>query len=140
MDILKVFSKEVETDNGGKFITYYGYRQEMVNGEFHDVGTPATNENGEAIVIAKPIKVKFGKEMYENVKEMSFPLLFKLDRDMKDSKGNSAFFITVDKDANKNDRLDKNGKRHLVCVIVKAVEVTPAPRNDLTLDDLDDFQ
>ena len=139
MDVLKVFSKEVATSTGGKFTVYYGYRQELVNGEYQDITTPATNDKGEAIIIAKPIKVKFGKEMFEKVKDMSFPLLFLLDRDMKDSKGNSSFFITIDKDKDNEARVDNKGNRHLVCVICGCKEVVPAPRTELSLDDLDDF-
>lgn len=139
MDMLKVFSKEVATSNGGKFTVYYGYRQEEVNGVIQDITTPAQNEKGEAIIIAKPIKVKFGKDMFERVKDMSFPLLFTLDREMKDAKGNSSFFITVDKDKDNEARVDNKGNRHLVCVICSCKDVVPAPRTELTLDDLDDF-
>ena len=142
MDILKVFSKDIETDKGGKFTTYYGYRQEFnaETGEYTDMGTPTFDADKNPIVISKPIKVKFSKAMYESIKGLHFPLIFKLDRDMKDKEGNSAFFVTTDKDKDGNARLDKNGKRHLCCVICSCIEVFPAPFEELTLDDLDTFK
>lgn len=139
--ILKVFSKELETTNGGKFMTYYGYRQELTStGEYTDIGTPTLDAEGKPIVISKPIKVKFSKEFYDRVKDLHFPLLLTLDDSAKLKDGSSAFFVCIDKDKDKKSRVDKNGKRHLVCVIQQAKEVLEAPMQSLTLEDLDDFQ
>lgn len=140
-DILKVFSKELKTANGGTFTTHYGYRQQVSpEGAYSDIGTPAVDSEGKAIIISKPIKVKFSEEMFNAVNKLHFPIYIELDRDMKLDNGESAYFVTVDKDKDKNARLDKHGKRHLVCVIRKAVSVVEAPMESRSLDDLDDFE
>ena len=136
---LLVFSKEVN-DNGRKFVAYYGYRQTVLpDGSFTDVITPSTDSEGKAVMLRKSIKIRFRKDFIESRKDLVFPAYITLSNEVKVEDGKDSFYVTIDKDANKVARLDKNGNKHLVLVIRDIKSFIPAPKKSYSLDDLDDF-
>lgn len=138
-ETLLVLSKEVTKDNH-KFTVYYGYRQDKnEKGEFVDRLTPITDKEGKPAMISKSIKVALTDEFLNKHSDKAFPLFVTLDMNKKDKEGKSLAYVTVDKDANKKVRKDKNGNKHLILIIRDAEEVIEAPRKSYSLDDVDTF-
>lgn len=138
---VKVLTKDVErNDKTGSFPTYFGYRVEKVGDSFVDVVTPTQNPDGKADMKAIPIKIKLTEFFKAKYPDLQLPLLILVDLDMRLENGKKASFITIDKDANKKYRVDKNGHSHLVLVIEDAISVEPFPYEDMTFDDIDNFK
>ena len=126
--------------DGGKFDRYFCYE---LDSEGNIVVNPATGKG-------KGIKAKIfeGILTEHSLTPASFPLVMKVDDEatlqIKDKEGNDkvirACKLKIDRDANGNPRLDKYGKRHLVCVINQVLEVSEAPNREITWDDVMDFE
>ena len=134
---------EVTNENGAKFMTYYGYRQQQdKDGNLSDVVTMTTDAEGKPLAKAMPIKVKLGQDFVKKVENASFPLLLTLDTEKKvliNNEEKDSFYVTVDKDKEKKARKDKYGKKHLI-LIVRDADFVEMPRKSYSLDDLDSFE
>lgn len=133
--ILKVFKKEVETEKGITFDTFYGYDCELDNtGEtpvYVERKYPLVNKEGATVMSRKSIHVRFTQECMEKLKQEEIPCVLLLNED--------DFFITIDKYKNKKPRLDKNGKKHLILVVKSFQEQQFVEPTKFTFDDVVDF-
>lgn len=134
-----------------KFMSYFGYRQNMSTDEegdmvFEDVLTPIMAEDGDPDMKALSIKVSMSDEFKLKVKtcNLNLPIILKLDKSkriIQKGKSVSAYFVTPDIDKEtKLPRLDKYGCKHLVCVINDAEIVCEKPRNSYDLDDVETYE
>ena len=138
--LLKVFSKTYNTENGGEFITHFGYRVEKVGEVLTDISTPSTDKDGKAIMRSIPVKIKLTEHFNKTHAGFTTPALMDVNLEAKLDNGKKAAFITVDKDGNKKPRLDKYGKRHPVLVIEEVESWEPLPYEDMDFNSIDDFE
>lgn len=130
LSYLEVHSKEITTkDSKRKFPVYYAY---VVNPKDDNAleFERATYALKDGTIGFKTIKVALTDNL-ANLDKSNFPCVFGLSND--------DYFVTTDKDANKNYRLDKDGKKRLVAVIKSYQKLFPVPKKSLTLEDLKDF-
>lgn len=125
-DFIKVCMKMVKDKNGRSFPTYFGYRYEA------DKDSNMTDKSN-----GKSFKIKLTNELakrLEDTKDVigNYPYFMALDRvDAED------YFITKDKRLDGTPRLDKNGVQHKIMVIRNYRDIQEAPKEELTIDDLD---
>ena len=140
--------KEVEDKaNNRTFPSYFAYKVDKdQEGNFitREYPTTVTNEDGttSSVMKAKSFKVGLGEVVEAQLKadKSQFPYIIVYDDEVADKDGKRANYIKVDKDKDKNVRLDKYGKRHAVLVLREIVEFTPAPRTEIAFDDIEDFE
>lgn len=124
-----------------EFDTFFGYRQVMnTDGSFTDVMTPFVKEDGSSIMVAKAIKVALGKEMFERVKDLKFPIRVTLDDELILEEDRPSFYVCINKDKENKVIKDKNGKKHYILVIRAMVDYTEVETTPVTLDNFDDFE
>ena len=146
IDTIVLATKDVKAENGRVFPVYFAYRQEKdENGEYTDILTPYTGEDGSPQFKAKPIKVKLTEDFEKKLKDskLEFPLMMRLDDTLKvnvDGKAKSSYFVTLDTERDtRKPRLDKYGRQHLILVIRDAVDIREKPRTSYSLEDVDEF-
>ena len=148
MEKLLVHRKVKKADTGVDFDTFFCYRQVERKGEDGSVTwvddiNPAT---GKSI----PVKVKLADSFKKQhpIADIKFPVYMVVDMQARTqvttAEGKieevNTCYITVDKDKYGKARLDKYGKRHPLCVIHAVVEMSEAPRREISWDDVADFE
>lgn len=137
---LMLCKKKVKNGNQ-EFEVTFGYRQDF---------NPTTNEyedkkstiiiDGQPTEVAKSIKVALGKELRAKLDaEDKYPYRLTLDDSYKLPDGRDSFYVTINKDKEGNERLDKNGKHHAIVVIREVVDYEVVPPKSLSLDDIDNI-
>lgn len=145
--ILKVCSKAVETKEGKVFDAYFGYRQQLneETNKYEDILTPGKDKDGNPIMYAKSIRVALTDVAKKKlVAEDNFPYVLELEDGYQPVAYPEVekvdFYVTVDKNKNGIERLDKNGNKHYIAIISNFRNATHAePMSSLSLDDLDNL-
>lgn len=146
--IIKLCMKEVEDKtNNRTFPSYFAYKVDMDkdgNAITREYPTTVTAEDGttSTVMKAKSFKVGLGEVVEAQLKadKSQFPYIITYDDEDTDKDGKRINYIKVDKDKDKNVRLDKYGKRHAVLVLREIKNFTPAPRTEINFDDIEDFE
>ena len=137
---LMLCKKKVKNGNQ-EFSVTFGYRQVLneKTGEFDDV-LSSVMDNGSQKFVAKSVKVALAKELAAKLdSEDKYPYRLTLDTELKLEDGRDSFFVTINKDKDGNERLDKNGKHHAIIVIRAVSSYEPVPPKSLSLDDIDNI-
>ena len=143
---LKVCSKRTKTKDGKIFDAMFAYRQVDNDGVMTDVLTPSKDKDGKPVMVAKSIRIALtGDAKRKLIAENKFPYLLTLEDGLNEERkpnGQSQdYYVTKDKDKDGVVRLDKYGKSHPIAVISdyrSAIHIEPL--NNMTLDDIDDFE
>ena len=134
LDYIILLKKEI-TDGNRKFPVFYGYHQVLnkEGNDYEDVLVPAKDKDGKPIMKARNFKVVLRDKVKELLlKDDKFPYRLSLEKGLD-------YFITIDKDTNKQPRLDKYGKRHAV-VVIESFNDFNSVRTSMTFDDIDNIE
>lgn len=137
---LMLCKKKVKNGNQ-EFSVTFGYRQVLneKTGKFDDV-LSSVMDNGSQKFVAKSVKVALAKELAAKLdSEDKYPYRLYLDTDLKLEDGRDSFYVTINKDKDGNERLDKNGKHHAIIVIRAVNGYESVPPKSLSLDDIDNI-
>ena len=137
-----VFSTLVKFDNGHEESRYYGYLQEQdKEGNFVDAGFPKVVD-GKSTTVNPSFKVILSDKVLEGIK--SFPVILELDTDIKvpteDGKEMPSYTIKPDRNQEGKYRRDKNGKRHLICVVRAVNTVFDLEKRSYDFADMVDYE
>lgn len=137
---LLVCHRTQKKQDGGEFDRYFCYE---LDSEGNVVINPATGKG-------KGIKAVIADEVLKahSLTPQDFPIIFKVDMDAtlqaKDKEGKDIIIkackLKIDRTKDGNPRLDKYGKRHIVCKINQVLETREAPNTEITWDDVMDFE
>lgn len=123
----KLCTKNIKTEDNKEFPVYFGYRMTKdKDGKLVDLMT--ISEDGQPI--AKSYRVALGQDLKKKLLLTDkFPYLLELE--------DEDYNITIDKDKNKKPRLDKEGKKHNIVIIMscKSFEHIETPK--VHFEDLD---
>lgn len=138
---LMLCKKQVENANGQKFPVIFGYRQILNDkGEFEDVLTSIIDNEGKQKFIAKSVKVALAESLRKQLDaEDKYPYRLVLNSDFKLADGRDSYYVTINKDKEGKERLDKNGNHHAIIVIRAVESYEQVPLKSLTLDDIDNI-
>ena len=132
--------KHITTDeNKEGFDTFFAYRQEKKeDGSMVDILSPI-EVNGTSQMKARAIKVALGKDAYDKLSKVEFPVLLTLNDEIKVD-GKDSFYVCINKDKDKNPILDKNGKKHHILVVRDYESAVTIERKEVTLANFDEFE
>lgn len=138
---LMLCKKTVENANGQKFPVIFGYRQTLNDkGEFDDVLTSITDNDGNQKFVAKSVKVALADTLRKQLDaEDKYPYRLVLNDELKLADGRDSYYVTINKDKDGNERLDNKGNHHAIIVIRAVESYEQVPLKSLTLDDIDNI-
>lgn len=124
-----------------EFMVTFGYRQVLNDkGEFEDKQSVVFLPDGQTKDVSKSVKVALGEDLRKKLDaEDNYPYRLTLDDELKLADGRDSFYVTINKDKDGNERLDKNGKHHAIIVIRAVSGYEHVPPKSLTLDDIDNI-
>ena len=137
---LMLCKKKVKNGNQ-EFDVTFGYRQTLneETGEFEDVESTIMVD-GQPKKVAKSVKVALAKDLRKKLdEENKYPYRVTLDDELKTANGDDSYYVTINKDKDGNERLDKNGKHHPILVIREIADYEVVPPKSYTLDDIDNI-
>ena len=135
-EMIKLCRKERTGKNGNKFYQYFCYRQQLdpATSQYLTVLVPATDKDGNAIMVAKSIHVAFDPELQKEIAELKeFPYLIEIEQD--EATGIRDYFIGNDKNRDGTPKLDKEGRKHPLLYLFSYRSLTPAPKVNMTFED-----
>lgn len=142
--VLLVCHKKQKKNDGSTFDRYFCYKQNEVQDEEGNISY--TDEINPATGKAQGVKALLPDDMLKRhgITNNMFPLYMTVDMEAtlevttKDGSKVTvrACKLKIDRDKEGNPRLDKYGKRHVVCVINDVVKFSEAPRREITWDDV----
>lgn len=104
----KLCAKIIKTEDNKEFPVYFGYRMTKDKDD-KLVDLMTISEDGQPI--AKSYRVALGQDLKKKLLLTDkFPYLLELE--------DEDYTITIDKDKNKKPRLDKEGKKHNIVIIM----------------------
>lgn len=137
---LMLCKKKVKVDKQ-EFDVTFGYRQVLnpETNEFEDVKSKMTID-GVEVERPRSVKVALAKDLRKKLdEENKYPYRLTLDDELKDSRGEDSYYVTINKDKEGKERLDKNGKHHAILVIRAVADYEVVPPKSYTLDDIDNI-
>lgn len=143
MSKFRLCHKEIETKDGRKFPTYFGYFCDEDEGHNLVKRTyTRVDDNGNIQTITYPsVKVVFPSDVMDKVRVANIPFPVYIDVDLKARKddGSRKFYLGYDYNKEGTPRVDDEGHRRFVLICYDVpTDYTKAEALSLSLEDMED--